>query len=64
MVEKKVSVRKDLCVGCGLCTSMTDLLIIGDDGLAEAVTEVVEESKIEEIEGAKQACPVQAIEVE
>ena len=64
MVEKKVSVRKDLCVGCGLCTSMTDVLIIGDDSLAEAVTEVIDESKIEEIEEAKKACPVQAIEIE
>ena len=41
MLEKKVSVRKDLCVGCGLCTNMTDVLIIGDDGLAETITEII-----------------------
>ena len=64
MLEKKVSVRKDLCVGCGLCTNMTDVLIIGDDGLAEANTEIIDETKMEEIEEAKKACPVQAIEIE
>ena len=64
MLEKRVSVRKDLCVGCGLCTNMTDVLIIGDDGLAEAVTEIINETKIEKVEEAKTACPVGAIEIE
>ena len=64
MLEKRVSVRKDLCVGCGLCTNMTDVLIIGDDGLAEAITEIIDETKIEELEEAKKACPVGAIEIE
>ena len=64
MLEKKVSVRKDLCVGCGLCTNMTDVIIIGDDGLAEANTEIIDETKIEELEVAKKTCPVGAIEIE
>lgn len=64
MLEKKVSVRKDLCVGCGLCTTMTDVLIIGDDGLAEANIEIIDETKMEEVGEAKKACPVQAIEIE
>jgi ferredoxin len=63
-MEKKVTVRKDICVGCGLCTSMSDILIIGEDGLAESICEVVGEDKVEEVESAAQACPVQAIEVE
>lgn len=63
-MEKKVLVRKDICVGCGVCTSISDILIIGDDGLAEAITEVIAEEKIAEIEEASASCPVQAIEVE
>ena len=63
-MEKKVLVKKDVCVGCGLCTGMTDVLVIGDDGLAEAAVEVVAEDKVAEVEDAAAACPVQAIEVE
>ncbi len=63
-MEKKVLVRKDICVGCGVCTSISDILIIGDDGLAEAVCEVISEDKVAEIEEAASSCPVQAIEVE
>lgn len=63
-MEKKVLVRKDICVGCGLCTSISDILIIGDDGLAEAITEVVSEEKVAEIQEAVASCPVQAIELE
>lgn len=63
-MEKKVLVRKDVCVGCGLCTGMTDALVIGDDGLAEPVSEVIAEDKVAEVEEAAAACPVQAIEVE
>ena len=43
MLEKKVSVRKDL---------------------AEAITEIIDETKIEELEEAKKTCPVGAIEIE
>ncbi|MBE6143683.1 MAG: ferredoxin [Erysipelotrichaceae bacterium] len=63
-MEKKVTVRKDLCVGCGLCTGISNVLIIGDDGLAEATTELLEESQVAEVEEAANACPVSAIEVE
>ena len=63
-MEKKVLVRKDICVGCGVCTSISDVLIIGDDGLAEAITEIVLEDKVAEVEEAASSCPVQAIEIE
>ena len=63
-MEKKVTVRKDLCVGCGLCTGISNVLIIGDDGLAVARTELLEESQVAEVEEAANACPVSAIEVE
>ena len=63
-MEKKITVRKDLCVGCGLCTSISDVLIIGDDGLAEATSEVISEEQVAGVEEAAKACPVEAIEVE
>ena len=63
-MEKKVLVRKDICVGCGVCSSISDVLIIGDDGLAEAITEIVLEDKVAEVEEAASSCPVQAIEIE
>ena len=63
-MEKKVTVRKDLCVGCGLCTGISNVLIIGDDGLAEATIELLEEGQVAEVEEAANACPVSAIEVE
>lgn len=61
-MAKKVSVNKDLCIGCGLCTSIaTDVFTIGDDGLAEPM---VAEAEGPEVEEAQASCPVQAIEVE
>ena len=61
-MAKKVSVNKDLCIGCGLCTSFApEVFVIGDDGLATPVVPEVEGSEAEE---AAQSCPVQAIEVE
>lgn len=63
-MEKRVVVRKDICVGCGVCTSISNILIIGDDGLAEAINEIVSEDKIKEIEEASESCPVKAIEIE
>lgn len=59
---KKVSVNKDVCIGCGLCTTIaSDVFQIGDDGLAEAM---MEETDIAEVDDAAASCPVQAIEVE
>ena len=46
-MAKKCSVNKDLCIGCGLCTSVCpDVLVMGDDGLAEAVAEEYKERGI------------------
>ena len=37
-MAKKVTVKKDVCIGCGLCTSTApEVFAFGDDGLAEAV---------------------------
>ena len=63
-MNKKVTVRKDVCVGCGICTNISDILIIGIDGLAEATIEVVPEDKELALEEAANACPLKAIEIE
>ncbi|MDD6302887.1 MAG: ferredoxin [Bacillales bacterium] len=63
-MAKKVTVNKDVCVGCGLCTSMADsVLAIGDDGLAEAIADVTPDTE-DAVNEAVASCPVQAIEVE
>lgn len=62
-MAKKVTVKKDLCVGCGACTAVApDVLTIGDDGLAEAIVAEVEDTAA--AEDAAASCPVGAIEVE
>ena len=61
---KKARVNKDQCIGCGLCTSLSDLFQIGDDGLAEFTVPEVPADAEGSVEEAKDSCPVQAIEVE
>ncbi len=56
-----VKVNKDVCIGCGLCASISSLFQIGDDGLAEVVG-VVNADNEGEAQEAKDSCPVQAIE--
>lgn len=64
-MAKKCSVNKDLCIGCGLCTSIApDVLAIGDDGLAEAIVSDVSADSESAVEEAAASCPVQAIVVE
>ena len=61
----KANVKKDTCIGCGACTAIaSNIFEIGDDGLAEATAELLEESQVAEVEEAANACPVSAIEVE
>lgn len=63
-MAKKVVVNKDVCVGCGACTAIApDILVIGDDGLAEAVADVTD-AEMDVVNDAVASCPVQAIEVE
>lgn len=64
-MAKKCNVNKDLCIGCGLCTSVCpDVLVMGDDGLAECTVAEVAEDLEASLEEAAASCPVQAIEVE
>ncbi len=60
----KAKVNKDVCIGCGACTSIApDVFEIGDDGLAEVVKDNIEEEK-EDVIDASESCPTEAIEVE
>jgi len=63
-MEKKVTVNKDMCVGCGACTAIcAEIFALGDDGLAEVVAPVTDET-VAGAEDAAASCPVGAIEVE
>ena len=65
---KKARVKKDVCIGCGLCTSIaSEVFAFGNDGLAENVlgdnTEIPEEVKAN-VQEAADSCPTSAIETE
>ncbi|MGI6377683.1 ferredoxin [bacterium] len=62
----KVVVKKDSCIGCGVCAAVcASVFTMADDGLAENVLgEDVPEDLMEEVKEAVEACPVQAIEIE
>jgi len=65
---KKAHVKKDACIGCGLCTSIaSEVFAFGNDGLAENVlgdnTELPEEVQAN-VQEAADSCPTSAIETE
>lgn len=61
----KACVDKELCIGCGLCASITsEIFFIEDDGKAKAIDEEIEASQIAEAEDAASSCPVAAISIE
>lgn len=59
-MAKKVSVNKDLCIGCGACTGICpSVFAIGDDGKAEVIAQPAEgDTSVDE---AAASCPVGAI---
>ena len=63
---KKAHVKKDACIGCGLCTSIaSEVFAFGDDGLAENVLGgEVPSDLVDMAQEACDSCPVQAIEAE
>ena len=63
---KKAIVKKDVCIGCGLCTSMaSEVFGFGDDGLAENILgEEVPTGLENSVQEAADSCPVSAIETE
>ena len=59
----KVIVNKDACIGCGACEQVNDQLFkIGEDGLSNAVNEIIPEGLEESAQEAIGVCPTSAIE--
>jgi ferredoxin len=58
----KANVKKDLCIGCGLCADLypTVFYMNGDD-VAEAFGEELSGDLLEVVEEAKEQCPNEAI---
>jgi ferredoxin len=63
----KTRVKKDTCIGCGVCTSIADAVFaFGADGLAENVLGDETELPADLVPGVEEAaasCPTSAIEV-
>lgn len=59
----KAKVNKDLCIGCGACQAIVpEVFEIGDDGLAQAITEEINEDLKDDVLDAVDGCPTSAIE--
>lgn len=57
----KVTVNKDLCIGCGACCAVAEETFqFGDDGLAEAKNNEVND----DVKAAAEGCPTDAITIE
>jgi ferredoxin len=63
---KKAVVKKDVCIGCGLCTSIaSEVFGFADDGLAENILGGdVPAGSEDAVQESADSCPVGAIEVE
>ena len=59
----KVNVIKDKCIGCGNCVALTESKIFdfNDDGLAEVITDTIDEDMIETVKDSIMQCPTEAI---
>ena len=62
-MEKKIIVKKDVCIGCGLCVNLSSLFTFGEVGLAEPTVETIFQKDIEEVQECASSCPVNAIEI-
>lgn len=61
----KACVDKDLCIGCGLCESISPAVFkMDDEGKAEAIKEELSPELQNEAEDARLQCPVDAITIE
>lgn len=60
----KAIVNQDTCIGCGLCIStVPEVFEVNADGKAEACGHTTDENRAA-VQGAIDACPVQAISAE
>lgn len=59
----KVTVNKDLCIGCGACAAICeDVFELNDEGLSEVIVDKVSEDDEENVKEAIESCPTSAIE--
>lgn len=60
----KACVDKDLCIGCGLCESISPAVFkMNDEGNAEAIDDELSKDLQNEAEDARLQCPVDAITI-
>lgn len=60
----KTIVSKDICIGCGLCPSLSpELYKMDNDGKAKAVKDELSDDEIGEAKMTASSCPVDAITV-
>lgn len=58
----KPHINKDLCMGCGTCTSICpEIFRIGEDGKSEVIEGVDYGAHAEKIKEAMESCPTKAI---
>ena len=59
----KVVIDKEKCLGCGSCVALVpEVFQLGKDGKAEVKDPLA--ASLEQIQLAKEACPVKAIKIE
>ncbi len=61
----KVSVDRDLCIGCGLCSDQCpNVFVLEDDGKAVVTSQEAAQAEIECARDAALTCPTEAILIE
>lgn len=61
----KASVNQDTCISCGVCVSMCpDVFQFNDDEKSHAIVDCVPDNLQDDAVGARDACPVDAIDIE
>lgn len=57
----KAKVDRDLCIGCGLCVTISpDVFELDDEDIAVVISDIVDET----VEDARDSCPTDAISIE
>lgn len=63
--SSKITVSADTCIGCGICANVaSEVFEMGEDGKSHVKPNDESAEIIEKANGAKEACPVDAIAVE
>jgi ferredoxin len=61
----KAIVKKDICIGCGLCVDICpEVFILGDDNIAKTIADRVPAEIKDKCRDAAKNCPVEAIMIE